>query len=112
MDSQGRSRLIVGGLTLAAVFLVISLLFTQQNGRVPVADESPLVNELAATVPADAPEDAQANAEEAGSREAESPLAAPDSPLANPGSASERVFEATRTTSTSDTVIDYRTCDR
>lgn len=107
MDSQGRTRLIVGGLTLAAVLLVITLLFTQQNARVPVAVESPLVNDLAATVPAEVEgaDAEEANAEDVGSGEAESPLAAPASPLANPGSAVSASFEATRTTTTSDTVI-------
>jgi glutaminyl-peptide cyclotransferase len=43
MDSQGRSRLIIGGLALAAVVLVISLLLTQgRNASLPLAMESPL----------------------------------------------------------------------
>ena len=75
MDSQGRSRLIIGGLSLAAVVLVISLLMTQQTSRVPVAVESPLVNASATAVLA-SPERATPPAADA---LVISPLASPDS---------------------------------
>ena len=97
MDSQGRSRFIIGGLTLAAVILVISLLLTQQSRRLPSAIESPLSD--GATVTVVAPE----NIETA----ADSPLASPlsESPLASPGSAASVSLPVTRTTSPTETVI-------
>lgn len=108
MDSQGRSRLIIGGLSLAAVILVISLLLTQQSGRLPVAVESPLAGELTATAPVIA-ENVEDAATESGTPapQADSPLAAPapESPLANPGSAASASSPATGTASTTETVI-------
>jgi glutaminyl-peptide cyclotransferase len=65
MDSQGRARLIVGGMSFAAVLLVITLLFTQQNEPVPPAIESPLVGGAA-----------NAPIAEADAVQAESPLTA------------------------------------
>ena len=85
MDSQGRSRLLIGGLTLAAVLLVIVLLFTQQERRMPVAVESPLLTTGTSptTVGATADEGEEADFAPA---QVESPLGiAPDSPLASPG---------------------------
>lgn len=91
MDSQGRARLIVGGLSLAAVLLVITLLLTQQNGRPPAAIESPLNGEGLAT-PAEAVQ-------------ADSPLDAPrpTSPLAVPGHAVPVAATSTLTPSSTPT---------
>jgi glutaminyl-peptide cyclotransferase len=94
MDSQGRNRLIIGALTLAAVILVISLLTTQQGAWLPVAVESPLVNEGVVATPA---------------QQEVSPLAAPvsNSPLAAPHAGTEvgiasSSLSATDTLSTTD----------
>ena len=79
MDSQGRSRLIIGGLSLAAVVLVISLLLTQQSGRLPAAVESPLVNAPAAAVsPTVETATPVAVATTASVAQVASPLASPD----------------------------------
>ena len=83
MDSQGRSRLIIGGLSLAAVVLVISLLMTQQSGSLPAAVESPLATASATAVLA--------------STESATPDAQAISPLASPNgvtSASSPVTES------------------
>jgi glutaminyl-peptide cyclotransferase len=87
MESQGRSRLIVGGLTLAAVILVISLLFTRQNGRLPQT-ESPLTNDATPTseLTAVVAEVNVISATATPAAQSESPLAAPESPLASPAS--------------------------
>jgi glutamine cyclotransferase len=97
MDSQGRSRLIIGGLSLAAVILVISLLLTQQSQRLPVV-ESPL-----ASVPASVSTNEPA-AEETPAQQAQSPLAVPgpESPLANPGNTSSASAVVTNTAATTD----------
>lgn len=75
MDSQGRSRLIVVGLTLAAIVLVISLLLTQQSTHPSAMVESPLTNDATAPV---VPDD-KATGNETPSAQVESPLANPDS---------------------------------
>jgi glutamine cyclotransferase len=96
MDSQGRSRLIIGGLSLAAVILVISLLLTQQSARLPVMVESPLAFESTASAPAETAlvdaENVEA-ASETPPAQVESPLAAPgpESPLASPSSAASDI---------------------
>jgi glutamine cyclotransferase len=81
MDSQGRSRLIIGGLTLAAVVLVISLLMTQQRTPLMVEQASPLASEMAATEPA---------------RQAGSPLVAPDTGTASDNGALSAALPITR----------------
>lgn len=96
MDSQGRSRLLIGALSLAAIVLVIGLLLTQQRSRPPAAIESPLKTALKTSVIATQPATATqalsskaitegaAIASIAGMTQPESPLAAPVSPLALP----------------------------
>lgn len=93
MDSQGRSRLIIGGLSLAAVVLVISLLMTQQPGRVPVAVESPLVNASATAILA-SPESATPPAVDT---QVISPLASPDSVTSAAASATSTPSAITET---------------
>jgi glutamine cyclotransferase len=102
MDSQGRSRLIIGGLSLAAVILVISLLLTQQSRRLPTVVESPLAS---VTVPAGV-NTSEPAADETPAQQAQSPLAVPgpESPLANPGNTSSIAAVVTNTVSTTDTV--------
>jgi glutamine cyclotransferase len=83
MDSQGRSRLLIGALTLGAIVLVISLLLSQQSAGIPAAVESPLINANVENGTAVAP--------------VESPLAepGPESPLGSPsGSAGAAVAES------------------
>lgn len=98
MDSQGRSRLIIGGLTLAAVILVISLLLSQRSSRLPVMVESPLASDVTATPPN--AEDGVEATGETPEPQLESPLSlpAPESPLADPGSASVPVTASASST--------------
>ena len=96
MDSQGRSRLIIGGLALAAVVLVISLLLTQgRNASLPVAMESPLTTTalvtgaagargnaesplIASSTSSSAPSSASSSDSSSSSSGSSSPLATPD----------------------------------
>ncbi len=114
MDAQGRSRFIIGGLTLAAVILVISLLLTQQSARLPVV-LSPLTNYTSATSPANADNLDAENVEGAAGKtttveQDESSLAAPiaESPLADPGngaSAASGMLSITPTLASTETVV-------
>lgn len=74
MDSQGRSRFIVGGLALAAVLLVISLLLTQQRSHLPFVVESPLSDPVSTPESVESPLSASAHGASFG---ATSPLASP-----------------------------------
>lgn len=93
MEPQGRSRLIIGGLALAAVVLVISLLLTQMRNasRLGVV-ESPLAitTVMTETVMTETVEATEETAEERSALAQQSPLAAPasTSPLSIPGIAS------------------------
>lgn len=77
MDSQGRSRFIVGGLALAAVLLVISLLLTEQSNRLPLVVESPLSDSVSLLGNSDSPLSAPGF------------VPGPDSPLAGTGASGE-----------------------
>jgi len=114
MDSQGRSRLIIGALSLAAVILVISLLLTQQRSQLPAAAESPLTNNSTATqsanteIPtADKGVAVAAAALPTEDPQAVSPLAAPapDSPLPIPNNFTGPALPATTTVPSTATVI-------
>lgn len=122
MDSQGRSRLIIGALSLAAIVLVISLLLTQQRAQSPVAIESPLTTNAIATqtatvAPTETVPDAAAPTQTKSSRAAskvvviadvanaqpDSPLAAPISPLALPATSTLPVTDTAPITATAAT---------
>jgi glutamine cyclotransferase len=106
MDSQGRSRLIVGGITLAAIVLVIVLLLTQQSRRLPVDSESPLATPQVAEQASNADEEVAEGATPA--QRILSPLAAPvaESPLTTSeslSSAASATSPATLSLSTTET---------
>lgn len=95
MKSQGRSRLIIGGLALAAIVLVISLLMSQRGSRLPAAVDVPLADATATAVSVDA------------EQVAESPLTAPESPLTSSSTDSSAIaaaLPATNTTAATETV--------